>query len=143
MIFSKIFFIIISVSLVSCEVRKYDYFKLSKFRKNNYQLDINSKKYNLSNIIPHKGNVFRVKIDRKNKIVLVQTIEKPEFITLKSISDSIKNDYLNFTVIYGLPFFKETFADVFIEKKAIDSLNVLKWPTSCNASEGLIIRIKD
>ena len=126
------FFLII---LVSCGIRNYDYYKFSKLEKRGFKLKIDSKDYSLSNTI----------LDKKNKLVNIKTIQNPYFIDLKTISDSINDKDLNVAVIFGLPFMKEDFDKVLIEKSAIDSLNFIKViavPTSCNNSKALIIKIK-
>lgn len=136
------FFLII---LVSCGIRNYDYYKFSKLEKRGFKLKIDSKDYSLSNTILDKENISEIKIDKKNKLVNIKTIQNPYFIDLKTISDSINDKDLNVAVIFGLPFMKEDFDKVLIEKSAIDSLNFIKVvavPTSCNNSKALIIKIK-
>ena len=136
------FFLII---LVSCGIRNYDYYKFSKLEKRGFKLKIDSKDYSLSNTILDKENISEIKIDKKNKLVNIKTIQNPHFIDLKTISDSINDKDLNVAVIFGLPFMKEDFDKVLIEKSAFDSLNFIKViavPTSCNNSKALIIKIK-
>ena len=136
------FFLII---LVSCGIRNYDYYKFSKLEKRGFKLKIDSKDYSLSNTILDKKNISDIKIDKRNKLVVIKTIQNPYFIDLKTISDSINDKDLNVAVIFGLPFMKEDFDKVLIEKSAIDSLNFIKViavPTSCNNSKALIIKIK-
>ena len=136
------FFLII---LVSCGIRNYDYYKFSKLEKRGFKLKIDSKDYSLSNTILDKENISEIKIDKKNKLVNIKTIQNPYFIDLKTISDSINDKDLNVAVMFGLPFMKEDFDKVLIEKSAIDSLNFIKViavPTSCNNSKALIIKIK-
>lgn len=140
--FQKYYLLIISVFLVSCGVRKYDYNKFSKLGKKNFQLELNSEKYNPTNTILDVKNVSNVKINRKNKTILVQTIEKPKFVTVKKISDSIKNDKISLAIIYGWIFSKDDFENIIIEKKAIDSLRILEIPISCNGNVGLVIKVK-
>ena len=136
------FFLII---LVSCGIRNYDYYKFSKLEKRGFKLKIDSKDYSLSNTILDKENISEIKIDKKNKLVNIKTIQNPHFIDLKTISDSINDKDLNVAVMFGLPFMKEDFDKVLIEKSAFDSLNFIKViavPTSCNNSKALIIKIK-
>ena len=136
------FFLII---LVSCGIRNYDYYKFSKLEKRGFKLKIDSKDYSLSNTILDKENISEIKIDKKNKLVNIKTIQNPYFIDLKTISDSINDKDLNVAVMFGLPFMKEDFDKVLIEKSAFDSLNFIKViavPTSCNNSKALIIKIK-
>ena len=142
---SKIFSMFFLIILVSCGIRNYDYYKFSKLEKRGFKLKIDSKDYSLSNTILDKENISEIKIDKKNKLVNIKTIQNPYFIDLKTISDSINDKDLNVAVIFGLPFMKEDFDKVLIEKSAIDSLNFIKViavPTSCNNSKALIIKIK-
>ena len=142
---SKIFSMFFLIILVSCGIRNYDYYKFSKLEKRGFKLKIDSKDYSLSNTILDKENISEIKIDKKNKLVNVKTIQNPYFIDLKTISDSINDKDLNVAVMFGLPFMKEDFDKVLIEKSAIDSLNFIKViavPTSCNNSKALIIKIK-
>ena len=142
---SKIFSIFFLIILVSCGIRNYDYYKFSKLEKRGFKLKIDSKDYSLSNTILDKENISEIKIDKKNKLVNIKTIQNPYFIDLKTISDSINDKDLNVAVMFGLPFMKEDFDKVLIEKSAIDSLNFIKVvavPTSCNNSKALIIKIK-
>ena len=142
---SKIFSMFFLIILVSCGIRNYDYYKFSKLEKRGFKLKIDSKDYSLSNTILDKENISEIKIDKKNKLVNIKTIQNPHFIDLKTISDSINDKDLNVAVIFGLPFMKEDFDKVLIEKSAIDSLNFIKViavPTSCNNSKALIIKIK-
>ena len=142
---SKIFSMFFLIILVSCGIRNYDYYKFSKLEKRGFKLKIDSKDYSLSNTILDKENISEIKIDKKNKLVNIKTIQNPYFIDLKTISDSINDKDLNVAVIFGLPFMKEDFDKVLIEKNAIDSLNFIKViavPTSCNNSKALIIKIK-
>ena len=137
--------IIFLIILVSCGIRNYDYYKFSKLEKRGFKLKIDSKDYSLSNTILDKENISEIKIDKKNKLVNIKTIQNPYFIDLKTISDSINDKDLNVAVMFGLPFMKEDFDKVLIEKSAIDSLNFIKViavPTSCNNSKALIIKIK-
>ena len=81
----------------------------------------------------------------RNKLVVIKTIQNPDFVNLKSITDSINDKDVNVAVMFGLPFMKDDFDKVLIEKSAIDSLNFIKVvavPTSCNNSKALIIKIK-
>ena len=136
------FFLII---LVSCGIRNYDYYKFSKLEKRGFKLKIDSKDYSLSNTILDKENISEIKIDKKNKLVTIKTIQNPDFIDLKTISNSFNDKDLNVAVMFGLPFMKKDFDKVLIEKSAIDSLNFIKViavPTSCNNSKALIIKIK-
>ena len=138
----SMFFLLI---LVSCGIRNYDYYKFSKLEKKGFKLKIDSKDYSLSNTILDKNNISEIKVDRKNKLVNIKTNQNPNFISLKTISDSFNDKDLNVAVMYGLPFIKENFDKVLIEKSAIDSLNFIKIvsvPTSCNNSKALIIKIK-
>ena len=142
---SKIFSMFFLIILVSCGIRNYDYYKFSKLEKRGFKLKIDSKDYSLSNTILDKENISEIKIDKKNKLVNIKTIQNPYFIDLKTISDSINDKDLNVAVMFGLPFMKEDFDKVLIEKSAIDSLNFIKVvavPTSCNNSKALIIKIK-
>ena len=142
---SKIFSMFFLIILVSCGIRNYDYYKFSKLEKRGFKLKIDSKDYSLSNTILDKENISEIKIDKKNKLVYIKTIQNSYFIDLKTISDSINDKDLNVAVIFGLPFMKEDFDKVLIEKSAIDSLNFIKViavPTSCNNSKALIIKIK-
>ena len=142
---SKIFSMFFLIILVSCGIRNYDYYKFSKLEKRGFKLKIDSKDYSLSNTILDKNNISEIKVDRKNKLVNIKTNQNPNFISLKTISDSFKDKDLNVAVMYGLPFMKENFDKVLIEKSAIDSLNFIKIvsvPTSCNNSKALIIKIK-
>ena len=142
---SKIFSMFFLIILVSCGIRNYDYYKFSKLEKKGFKLKIDSKDYSLSNTILDKENISEIKIDKKNKLVNIKTIQNPYFIDLKTISDSINDKDLNVAVMFGLPFMKEDFDKVLIEKSAIDSLNFIKViavPTSCNNSKALIIKIK-
>ena len=142
---SKIFSMFFLIILVSCGIRNYDYYKFSKLEKKGFKLKIDSKDYSLSNTILDKNNISEIKVDRKNKLVNIKTNQNPNFISLKTISDSFKDKDLNVAVMYGLPFMKENFDKVLIEKSAIDSLNFIKIvsvPTSCNNSKALIIKIK-
>ena len=142
---SKIFSMFFLIILVSCGIRNYDYYKFSKLEKRGFKLKIDSKDYSLSNTILDKENISEIKIDKKNKLVNIKTIQNPHFIDLKTISDSINDKDLNVAVIFGLPFMKEDFDKVLIEKSAFDSLNFIKViavPTSCNNSKALIIKIK-
>ena len=142
---SKIFSMFFLIILVSCGIRNYDYYKFSKLEKRGFKLKIDSKDYSLSNTILDKENISEIKIDKKNKLVNIKTIQNPYFIDLKTISDSINYKDLNVAVMFGLPFMKEDFDKVLIEKSAIDSLNFIKViavPTSCNNSKALIIKIK-
>ena len=137
--------IIFLLSLVSCGIRNYDYYKFSKLEKKGFKLKIDSIDYSLSNTILDKENISEIKIDKKNKLVNIKTIQNPYFIDLKTISDSINDKDLNVAVMFGLPFMKKDFDKVLIEKSAIDSLNFIKViavPTSCNNSKALIIKIK-
>ena len=137
--------IIFLLILVSGGIRNYDYYKFSKLEKRGFKLKIDSKDYSLSNTILDKENISEIKIDKKNKLVNIKTIQNPYFIDLKTISDSINDKDLNVAVMFGLPFMKEDFDKVLIEKSAIDSLNFIKViavPTSCNNSKALIIKIK-
>ena len=137
--------IIFLLILVSCGIRNYDYYKFSKLEKKGFKLKIDSKDYSLSNTILDKNNISEIKVDRKNKLVNIKTNQNPNFISLKTISDSFKDKDLNVAVMYGLPFMKKDFDKVLIEKNAIDSLNFIKVvavPTSCNNSKALIIKIK-
>ena len=137
--------IILLLSLVSCGIRNYDYFKFSKLEKKGFKLKIDSKDYSLSNTILDKNNISEIKIDKKNKLVNIKTIQNPDFIDLKTISNSFNDKDLNVAVMFGLPFMKKDFDKVLIEKSAIDSLNFIKViavPTSCNNSKALIIKIK-
>ena len=142
---SKIFSMFFLIILVSCGIRNYDYYKFSKLEKRGFKLKIDSKDYSLSNTILDKENISEIKIDKKNKLVNIKTIQNPYFIDLKTISDSINDKDLNVAVMFGLRFMKEDFDKVLIEKSAIDSLNFIKVvavPTSCNNSKALIIKIK-
>ena len=142
---SKIFSMFFLIILVSCGIRNYDYYKFSKLEKRGFKLKIDSKDYSLSNTILDKENISEIKIDKKNKLVNIKTIQNPHFIDLKTISDSINDKDLNVAVMFGLPFMKEDFDKVLIEKSAFDSLNFIKViavPTSCNNSKALIIKIK-
>ena len=137
--------IILLLSLVSCGIRNYDYYKFSKLEKKGFKLKIDSKDYSLSNTILDKENISEIKIDKKNKLVTIKTIQNPDFIDLKTISNSFNDKDLNVAVMFGLPFMKKDFDKVLIEKSAIDSLNFIKViavPTSCNNSKALIIKIK-
>ena len=98
--------------LVSCATSNYDYFKLSKLEKKNYQLDLNSINYRLGNTILDKNNVSDLKIDRKKKIVFVKNKSELKFINLKKIADSTQNKNVNLAVIYGLPFAKGDFGKI-------------------------------
>lgn len=136
------FFLLI---LVSCGIRNYDYYKFSKLENKGFKLKIDSKDYSLSNTILDKNNISEIKVDRKNKLVNIKTNQNPNFISLKTISDSFNDKDLNVAVMYGLPFMKKDFDKVLIEKNAIDSLNFIKVvdvPISCNNSKALIIKIK-
>ena len=138
----SMFFLLI---LVSCGIRNYDYYKFSKLEEKGFKLKIDSKDYSLSNTILDKNNISEIKVDRKNKLVNIKTNQNPNFISLKTISDSFKDKDLNVAVMYGLPFMKKDFDKVLIEKNAIDSLNFIKVvdvPISCNNSKALIIKIK-
>lgn len=138
----SMFFLLI---LVSCGIRNYDYYKFSKLEKKGFKLKIDSKDYSLSNTILDKNNISEIKVDRKNKLVNIKTNQNPNFISLKTISDSFNDKDLNVAVMYGLPFMKKDFDKVLIEKNAIDSLNFIKVvdvPISCNNSKALIIKIK-
>ena len=117
---SKIFSMFFLIILVSCGIRNYDYYKFSKLEKRGFKLKIDSKDYSLSNTILDKENISEIKIDKKNKLVNIKTIQNPYFIDLKTISDSINDKDLNVAVIFGLPFMKEDFDKVLIEKSAID-----------------------
>ena len=142
---SKIFSIFFLIILVSCGIRNYDYYKFSKLEKKGFKLKIDSKDYSLSNTILDKENISEIKIDKKNKLVTIKTIQNPDFIDLKTISNSFNDKDLNVAVMFGLPFMKKDFDKVLIEKSAIDSLNFIKViavPTSCNNSKALIIKIK-
>ena len=142
---SKIFSMFFLIILVSCGIRNYDYYKFSKLEKRGFKLKIDSKDYSLSNTILDKENISEIKIDKKNKLVTIKTIQNPDFIDLKTISNSFNDKDLNVAVMFGLPFMKEDFDKVLIEKSAIDSLNFIKViavPTSCNNSKALIIKIK-
>ena len=142
---SKIFSIFFFLILVSCGIRNYDYYKFSKLEKKGFKLKIDSKDYSLSNTILDKENISEIKIDKKNKLVTIKTIQNPDFIDLKTISNSFNDKDLNVAVMFGLPFMKKDFDKVLIEKSAIDSLNFIKViavPTSCNNSKALIIKIK-
>lgn len=138
----SMFFLLI---LVSCGIRNYDYYKFSKLEEKGFKLKIDSKDYSLSNTILDKNNISEIKVDRKNKLVNIKTNQNPNFISLKTISDSFKDKDLNVAVMYGLPFMKKDFDKVLIEKNAIDSLNFIKVvdvPISCNNTKALIIKIK-
>lgn len=138
----SMFFLLI---LVSCGIRNYDYYKFSKLEKKGFKLKIDSKDYSLSNTILDKNNISEIKVDRKNKLVNIKTNQNPNFISLKTISDSFNDKDLNVAIMYGLPFMKKDFDKVLIEKNAIDSLNFIKVvdvPISCNNSKALIIKIK-
>lgn len=138
----SMFFLLI---LVSCGIRNYDYYKFSKLENKGFKLKIDSKDYSLSNTILDKNNISEIKVDRKNKLVNIKTNQNPNFISLKTISDSFNDKDLNVAVMYGLPFMKKDFDKVLIEKNAIDSLNFIKVvdvPISCNNSKALIIKIK-
>ena len=142
---SKIFSMFFLIILVSCGIRNYDYYKFSKLEKRGFKLKIDSKDYSLSNTILDKNNISEIKVDRKNKLVNIKTNQNPNFISLKTISDSFNDKDLNVAVMYGLPFMKKDFDKVLIEKNAIDSLNFIKVvdvPISCNNSKALIIKIK-
>ena len=142
---SKIFSMFFLIILVSCGIRNYDYYKFSKLEKRGFKLKIDSKDYSLSNTILDKENISEIKIDKKNKLVNIKTIQNPDFVNLKSITDSINDKDVNVAVMFGLPFMKDDFDKVLIEKNAIDSLNFIKVvavPTSCNNSKALIIKIK-
>ena len=142
---SKIFSIFFLIILVSCGIRNYDYYKFSKLEKKGFKLKIDSRDYSLSNTILDKENISEIKIDKKNKLVTIKTIQNPDFIDLKTISNSFNDKDLNVAVMFGLPFMKKDFDKVLIEKSAIDSLNFIKViavPTSCNNSKALIIKIK-
>ena len=142
---SKIFSMFFLIILVSCGIRNYDYYKFSKLEKRGFKLKIDSKDYSLSNTILDKENISEIKIDKKNKLVTIKTIQNPDFIDLKTISNSFNDKDLNVAVMFGLPFMKKDFDKVLIEKSAIDSLNFIKViaiPTSCNNSKTLIIKIK-
>ena len=142
---SKIVSIFFLIILVSCGIRNYDYYKFSKLEKKGFKLKIDSKDYSLSNTILDKENISEIKIDKKNKLVTIKTIQNPDFIDLKTISNSFNDKDLNVAVMFGLPFMKTDFDKVLIEKSAIDSLNFIKViavPTSCNNSKALIIKIK-
>ena len=137
--------IILLLILVSCGIRNYDYYKFSKLEKKGFKLKIDSKDYSLSNTILDKENISEIKIDKKNKLVNIKTFQNPDFIDLKTISNSFNDKDLNVAVMFGLPFMKKDFDKVLIEKSAIDSLNFIKViavPTSCNNSKALIIKIK-
>ena len=140
---SKIFSIFFLIILVSCGIRNYDYYKFSKLEKKGFKLKIDSKDYSLSNTILDKENISEIKIDKKNKLVNIKTFQNPDFIDLKTITDSINDKDLNVAVMFGLPFMKDDFDKVLIEKNAIHSLNFIKVvavPTSCNNSKALIIK---
>ena len=81
--------IIFLLILVSCEIRNYDYYKFSKLEKKGFKLKIDSKDYSLSNTILDKKNISDIKIDKRNKLVVIKTIQNPDFVYLKSITDYI------------------------------------------------------
>lgn len=127
--------------VISCTTRKYNYYKLSKFEKKDYILVLNSDGYSLSNTILDKKNISKFQIDRKSKKIFVENFNNPKLISLKKISDSINNN-LNFAIIYGLPFSKEDFEKTKIEKSGIDSIHIVKIPTSCHNSSVIVIKMK-